>query len=85
MNLDLFSEQEICQKLQLPDFLLTSEDFEMIRLPLMRNFIFKQDIKSSNLDSAQFIKPLDDYSENHGNNMQYLDTVDREDTDDFNP
>jgi hypothetical protein len=48
LNLDLYSEQEICQKLQLPDFLLTSEDFELIRLPLMRNFIFKQDIKSSN-------------------------------------
>jgi hypothetical protein len=76
----MYSDLEICQKLLLPDFLLTIEDFDMIKLPLMRNFIYKQDLTTSNDNTNQIIKGMDEATDSN----QYLDTLDKE-TDDLHP
>ena len=38
----IFTEADVYQKLNLPPFLLTYEEYQTLRIPAMRNFIFKQ-------------------------------------------
>lgn len=36
------TEDEILQRIKLPEFLLTSEEYMIIKIPPMKNFIFKE-------------------------------------------